>query len=76
MGISNVATASAGPVGLALAGVVLYLVTSAGLPSAGSPDVESSLFGAAPRAAIASLLVFLAIAAFTLRHVSEARRED
>ena len=39
MGISNVATASAGPVGLALAGVVLYLVTRAGAPLPGAPDV-------------------------------------
>ena len=76
MGISNVATASAGPLGLALAGVVLYFVTLAGLPQAGAPDVDSSTFGVAPRAAIASLLVFLAIAALALRHVNETRRED
>jgi MFS family permease len=76
MGISNVATASAGPVGLALAGVVLFLVTRAGAPLPGSPDVDSTLFGAAPRAAIASLLIFLAIAAFALRRVDESRRED
>ena len=76
MGISNVATASAGPLGLALAGVVLYVVTRAGAPTPGSPDVDSNLFGAAPRAAIASLLLFLAIAALALRHVNETRRED
>ena len=76
MGISNVATASAGPVGLALAGVVLFLVTRAGEPLPGSPDVDSTLFGVAPRAAIASLLIFLAIAAFALRRVDETRRED
>jgi MFS family permease len=76
MGISNVATASAGPVGLALAGVVLFLVTRAGAPLPGSPDVDSTLFGAAPRAAIASLLIFLAIAVFALRRVDESRRED
>ena len=35
MGISNVATASSGPVGLALAGVVLFVVTRAGLPTPG-----------------------------------------
>ncbi len=34
MGISNVATASAGPLGLAVAGVVLVLVTRAGAPIA------------------------------------------
>jgi MFS family permease len=76
MGISNVATASAGPVGLALAGVVLFVVTRAGLPTADAPDVESSLLGAAPRAAIGSMLLFLAIAAWALHHVNETRRED
>ena len=76
MGISNVATASAGPLGLALAGVVLYFVTLAGLPQPGAPDIDSTTFGLAPRAAIASLLIFLAIAAFALRHVNETRRED
>jgi Permeases of the major facilitator superfamily len=76
MGISNVATASAGPLGLALAGVVLYVVTRAGAPFPSSPDVDSTLFGAAPRAAIGSLLLFLAIATLALRHVSETRRDD
>jgi MFS family permease len=76
MGISNVATASAGPLGLALAGVVLYLVTQAGAPLPGAPDSDSTLFGAAPRAAIASLLVFIGVAAFALRRVDERRRED
>ncbi len=75
MGISNVATASAGPVGLALAGLTLYLVTRAGVPAGGS-DLESTLLGAAPRAAIASMLVFLAIATLALRRVDETRRED
>ena len=76
MGISNVATASAGPVGLALAGVVLYAVTRAGVPSPTGADLESTLLGEAPRAAIASMLVFLAIAAWALRRVDETRRED
>ncbi len=76
MGISNVATASAGPVGLTVAGVVLFLVTQAGLPSATSPDLESTLLGAAPRAAIGSMLLFLAIATWSLRRVDEHRRED
>jgi MFS family permease len=76
MGISNVATASAGPLGLAVAGVVLFLVTKAGLPFEGAPDVSSGLLGIAPRAAIASMLVLLAIAALTLRGVNESRRED
>ena len=76
MGISNVATASAGPLGLALAGVVLYVVTRAGVPSATAPDSSSDLLGVAPRAAIASMLVLLAIAALALRGVNETRRED
>ena len=76
MGISNVATASAGPIGLALAGVVLYLVTRAGLPSSTAPDLESTLLGEAPRAAVGSMLLFIAIAAWALRHVDETRRED
>jgi MFS family permease len=75
MGISNVATASAGPVGLAVAGVVLYVVTRAGLPSETAPDAASTLLGIAPRAAIASMLVLLAIAALALRGVNEARRD-
>ena len=76
MGISNVATASAGPLGLAVAGVVLFLVTRAGLPFEGAPDISSGLLGIAPRAAIASMLLLLAIAALTLRGVVETRRED
>ena len=48
MGISNVATASSGPVGLALAGVVLFLVTRAGLPS---PDCARSRIDLARRGA-------------------------
>ncbi|MEP7360955.1 MAG: MFS transporter [Chloroflexota bacterium] len=76
MGISNVATASAGPIGLALAGVVLYVVTRAGLPTPTANDLQSTLLGEAPRAAIGSMLVFIAIAAWALRHVDETRRED
>ena len=76
MGISNVATASAGPIGLALAGVILYLVTRAGLPTPTAGDLESTLLGEAPRAAIGSMLVFIGIAAWALRHVDETRRED
>lgn len=76
MGISNVATASASPVGLAVAGVVLFFVTRAGLPTAGSSDLESTLLGVAPRAAIGSMLILLAIAAIALRGVHEVRRDD
>jgi MFS family permease len=76
MGISNVATASSGPIGLAAAGVVLFIVTRAGLPAAATSDAESVLLGLAPRAAIGSMLVFLVIAALCLRGVSETRRDD
>jgi MFS family permease len=76
MGISNVATASAGPLGLAVAGVVLYLVTRAGLPTPSAGDLESAFLGVAPRAAIGSMLVFVVAAAWALRKVDEKRRED
>jgi MFS family permease len=76
MGISNVATASAGPIGLALGGLVLLLVTIAGKPSPAAPDITSTLYGLAPRVAFASMLIFIAIAAWALRHVDETRRED
>ncbi|MDP8905574.1 MAG: MFS transporter [Chloroflexota bacterium] len=75
MGISNVATASSGPLGLAVAGVILYLVTAAGLPAPGAADLESALLGEAPRAAIGSMLVFIAGSAWALRRVREQRRE-
>jgi MFS family permease len=75
MGLSNVATATAGPLGLVIAGVVLAVVTAAGLPVDGTSDLESTLLGAAPRASIAVTLVFIALAAWALRHVDEQRRE-
>ena len=55
---------------------MLFLVTRAGLPSPTAADSASDLLGIAPRAAIASMLVLLAIAALALRGVNEARRED
>jgi MFS family permease len=75
MGISNVATATAGPLGLTVAGVVLAVVTAAGLPTPTSTDIESTLLGAAPRASIAISLVFVALAAWALTKVDERRRE-
>jgi MFS family permease len=75
MGISNVATASAGPLGLAAAGVILFLVTRAGLPAGDASDLHSAFLAIAPRAAIGSMLVFVAGAAWALRHVDERRRE-
>lgn len=76
MGISNVATATAGPLGLTIAGVVLAVVTAAGLPAGASSDLESTTLGAAPRAAIAVTLVFVGLAALALTRVDERRRED
>ena len=76
MGISNVATASAGPIGLALGGVILLLVTIAGKPAPTALDIDSTLYGLAPRVAFASMLLFIAIAAWALRRVDETRRED
>ncbi len=64
MGLSNVATSAAGPLGLTAAGAVLYVATEAGLPAE------------APRIAIATLLVFLAVAALTLTRVDATRRDD
>jgi Na+/melibiose symporter-like transporter len=75
MGISNVATATAGPLGLTIAGVVLAVVTAAGLPPGVTSDLESTLLGAAPRASIAVTLAFIGLAAWALRHVDERRRE-
>jgi MFS family permease len=76
MGISNVATASAGPLGLAVAGVVLYVVTRAGVPTPDGGDLESIFLGVAPRAAIGSMLFFVGGATWALRKVNEKRRED
>jgi MFS family permease len=75
MGISNVATATAGPLGLAAAGVVLFVVTRAGLPAPDASDFQSVFLGVAPRAAIGSMLLFIAGAAWALRRVEEKRRE-
>jgi MFS family permease len=65
MGISNVATASAGTVALALGG-------------AGVMDTVNRLFGygAGPRAALGLGVVCYALGAAFLKPVVEARRED
>ena len=52
------------------------IVTIAGKPAPAAPDIESSLYGLAPRVAFASMLLFIAIAAWALRRVDETRRED
>jgi MFS family permease len=81
MGISNVATGIAGPLGLGLGGVVITLLVLAGLPPelralAVPPADQSSLYSAAPRIGMALTLVFFAISALTLTRVDERRRED
>jgi Na+/melibiose symporter-like transporter len=75
MGIANVATASAGPLGLTIAGVVLAVVTAVGLPQGATSDLDSTLLGVAPRAAIAMMLLFIGLAALFLTRVDERRRE-
>jgi MFS family permease len=81
MGISNVATAISGPLGVGIGGLVLFAVTLLGLPPdlRGVPDIPasaSSLYAVAPRAAFACALVFFGIAGWALRRVDEHRRED
>jgi hypothetical protein len=63
MGMSNVATGSAGPVSIAVGGVVLDLVTSAG---------NEPL---SPRVVFILGVVFFTAAALTLRPVIEPRRD-
>ena len=65
MGISNVATASAGTVALAIGG-------------AGAMDIVNGLvgYGTGPRAALALGVLCYAIGALLLRPVDERRRED
>ena len=63
MGISNVATALSGPLGLLVGGVVLDVVSRTD-------------WGGGPRAAFALTLGFFALAALFLRPVDASRRED
>ena len=81
MGISNVATAIAGPLGYGIGGVVITTLVLAGLtPELRAmpvpPADQSTLYGLAPRVAMALTLVFLAVSALTLRRVDERRREE
>jgi MFS family permease len=80
MGISNAATAMAGPLGLGIGGLTIAALTFIGLPpelrDVATAGPESSLYTFAPRAAVALSLVFFAISALTLRRVDETRRED
>jgi MFS family permease len=81
MGISNVATAIAGPLGLGIGGVVTTLLVLAGLPPElrdlpVPPATESAFYELAPRVAMAVTLVFLSISGLALTRVDERRRED
>ncbi len=81
MGISNVATAVSGPLGLGIGGAVVTFLVLAGLPPElrdlpVPPATESTMYEAAPRIAMLITLVFLAISALTLTRVEERRRED
>jgi MFS family permease len=81
MGISNVATAIAGPAGLGIGGLTITIVTLLGLPPElpGLPlptAPESAFYALAPRVAIGVTLAFLAISALALTRVDETRRED
>jgi MFS family permease len=81
MGISNVATAISGPLGLGIGGATVSLLVLAGLPPelrdlAVPPATESAFYELAPRVAMAITLVFLTISALTLSRVVERRRED
>ena len=64
MGLSNVATASAGILALAVGGTLMDVI--------GGPDLS----GAGPRAALWMAVVLLGVGALLLRPVDERRRED
>jgi MFS family permease len=64
MGLSNVATASAGVLALAIGGTLMDLV--------GGPDLD----GSGPRAALWMAVVLMGVGAILLRPVDERRRED
>jgi Na+/melibiose symporter-like transporter len=81
MGISNVATAISGPLGLGIGGVVVTLMVLAGLPPElralpVPPATESAFYELAPRVAMAVTLIFLSISGLALTRVDERRRED
>ena len=64
MGLSNVATASAGVLAVAIGGTLMDIV--------GGPGLD----GAGPRAALWMAVVLMGIGAILLRPVDERRRED
>jgi MFS family permease len=64
MGLSNVATASAGVLAIAIGGVLMDVV--------GGPD----LLGSGPRAALWMAVVLMGVGALLLRPVDERRRDD
>jgi len=79
MGISNVATSISGPLGRLSSGILLTVLVLLGLPRdqwGSAPAEQSAYYDVAPRVALLMTLIFFAIAAITLRRVSETRRED
>jgi MFS family permease len=81
MGISNAATAIAGPLGLGIGSLIVSSLVLFGLPPElrelpTPPGELSTWYEAAPRVAMAVTLIFFAISAWALRHVDERRRED
>ncbi|MDQ3938787.1 MAG: MFS transporter [Chloroflexota bacterium] len=81
MGISNVATAISGPLGLSIGAGTVTILVLLGLPpelrSLPIPPAElSMLYEAAPRIAMGLTIVFLAVSALALTRVDETRRED
>ncbi len=78
MGISNVATATSGPLARIGSGVLVTLLVLLGLPGelwSTAPAEQSALYAAGPRIAIAVTLLFFVIAAWALHHVDERRRD-
>ena len=78
MGLSNVATALAGPISGITGGIVLSLLVLIGMPPGAPPEAApmSSLYEAGPRVAVGLTLAFFAISAWALGHVDPTRRED
>jgi MFS family permease len=81
MGISNVATAISGPLGLGIGAAAVSALVLLGLPPElrslpHPPAQESAFYELAPRIAMSLTLVFLAISAVALTRVRETRRED
>jgi MFS family permease len=81
MGISNVATALAGPMSRISAGFLLTGLVLAGLtPELRAlkpvPAAESTLYAVGPRLVMGLSLIFFVISVLALRNVDERRRDD